>query len=458
MIKNSTDSTRLAVTRVGRSVAQSVLHPRTADQLIEYSARRVEDLLTFAQSAEGEKVARYALLHAVYSSYEYTVNSDSARRLPYQLDELVRNSLANESEDLLIERPWRYNPASANAAMVALRWSEGQERSRLSREFPRIGSGVSQNMFREAADFLFAWSDCLIVSASSSLHDEDRPRALRKSEERLRALRHLVPVIRGQAQLLIVGLPGEVAWIAALRDPASSRQLLPRSAILALFNHGLTEPVDLLRHDKYAEIVKTLRTAGVSAADSATKGIRNAVGRYRKENRESLWKAAIRRARGELKAILEQTITARQTAFEDRFESILNVVGIAWRRLDDGTIPGAADFLLGKNDTDQVVVELKTSQQENLVDLNGATDVIRGAAIVSLENLPKVTLANPGFDPNVPWQARNVNDLALVEASQFAYGVTLLASGEVNEDAFLDWLTHPGMLSVSQLRPLATIK
>ena len=76
---------------------------------------------------------------------------------------------------------------------------------------------------------------------------------------------------------------------------------------------------------------------------------------------------------------------------------------------------------------------------------------IKGAAIVRLEHLPKATLANPGFDPNVRWQARNVRDLALVEACQFVRGISLLACGEIDKDAFLNWLAKPGLLSISQL-------
>ena len=86
-----------------------------------------------------------------------------------------------------------------------------------------------------------------------------------------------------------------------------------------------------------------------------------------------------------------------------------------------------------------------------MVGLNEATDVIKGAAIVKLEHLPKATLANPGFDPNVHWQARNVRNLALVEACQFVYGISLLACGEVEKAAFLNWLAQPGLLSARQL-------
>ena len=95
---------------------------------------------------------------------------------------------------------------------------------------------------------------------------------------------------------------------------------------------------------------------------------------------------------------------------------------------------------------------MKSVQGEGAIGLNSATEVISAASIVDLGHLPKVTIANPGFDPNVPWQARKATELALVEACQFAYGISLVARGDVSKDAFLGWLAQPGMLSVSQLR------
>lgn len=70
--------------------------------------------------------------------------------------------------------------------------------------------------------------------------------------------------------------------------------------------------------------------------------------------------------------------------------------------------------------------------------------------------LCKATLANPGFEPNVRWQVSNVEDLALVEACQFAYGLSLVTRGEVTKGMFLDWLRIPGMVAVNQLRGLVS--
>ena len=446
-----TESTRLAVTPIGCVVAQSVLHPRSADQLIKYAAGRAEDLLSLTQDESGEKTLRYVFLHAAYSSDEYNLRY-GAKSLPYQLEGLVSNALADQSEDFLIERPWIRNEKPANAAMVVMRWAEGRPRNELAREFQYIGSGVCQTMFQEGAQILFAWSDCLTASTIPHLVDKERPKALRGDPDLLRSLRYLASAIRTQAVPIVVGLPGEVTWIYRLTAEASVQRFLSRPAILALFNRRLIDPVDLLRHDKFAEIIDAFTSVGVPDPNNAAQSLKNAVRKYRQDRRKSLWESAIGRAPERLKALLEKTVSACGKDFEERVETLLDEVGIEYERLDDGRTPGAPDLCLELNQTGGIVTELKTAQNDGLVGLNESTDVIKGAAIVKLDHLPKVTLANPGFDPNVPWQARKIRDLALVEACQFAYGISLLACGGVDKAVFLNWLARPGLLSVGQLR------
>ena len=409
-------------------------------------------MVSLSEEEELEEILNFSLLYAAYASDEYNEIRGNSRALPYQLDNLVSNTLADRAEQYLIEHPWRRNVKSANAAMVAIRWANGQERNALAREFQRIGSGILQTMFREGAEIIFAWSDCLRAGTAPNLLDEDRPCVLQQSADIIRALRNLVWTMRAHASPLFEGLPGDVAWMGALTVEASGQRLLSRRAIMSLYNANLVTSDRLLRRDKYQEIVSALRVVDIQDADYTTKELRSAVEKYRQDSRGSLWRRAIDKVPGKLKKLFEETIDARQKLFETKIEDILEEAGIAYERLDDGTVPGAPDLRLGLNHTIQVVVELKTGEGKNAVRLNSATDVIKGAAIVGLPDLPKVTVANPGFEPNVAWQARNVKDLGLVEASQFAYGISLLACGDITKEMFLDWLVHPGTVSVSQLR------
>lgn len=445
-------SPRLSVSPIGRTVAQSILHPRSADQLMRFAAERVDDLLTSGEG-EGEaneELLHYSILHAAYSSDEYSIRG-SNRNLPYQLDNLVRNTFADAANELLIERPWQRNAAAANASMLAVRWIGGRARGELAPELPVIGSGVVQTMIREGTEILFAWSDCLISATGSQLIDEDRPAALGTDRALHRSLRNLAAVIRAQARMMAVGLPGDVVWMARLISngaESAGRPLLSRSGILALWGNGLTEPIELLRHDTFARIVEALRPLGPPDLDGLVRSLRDAVRQYRQDRRARLWRISIDRAPEDVKAILQDMADTRGKDFEKSVEALLDTTGIAYERLDDGRTPGAADLLLGVNLAVQIVIELKTAEGEGAIGLNEATDVIKGAAIVNHPDLPKATVANPGFDPNVLWQIRNVRDLALVEASQFAYGISRLARNEINNSTFLDWLAQPGMNSI----------
>ena len=312
MTKNST---RLSITPVGRAVAQSVLHPRSSYQLVEYAADRVSDLLVLNQQAESEEILYYSLLYAAYTSDEYNAVRGNSRALPYQFDNLIANTLADRSERYLIEHPWRRNVKSANAAMVAMRWARGRDRNSLAREFQRIGSGVLQNMFREGAEILFAWSDCLTAGTMPHLIDEDRPPVLREGSDLRRALRNLVSTMRAQAGPLVEGLPGEVAWMAGLTHGSSGQRILSRRAIVSLFDNGLADPDELLRRDMYPEIVSALRKVETQDADDVTKNLRTAVGQHRQDNRRKLWRNAIDSVTGRLKALFEGTVIARHTIF-----------------------------------------------------------------------------------------------------------------------------------------------
>ena len=221
--------------------------------------------------------------------------------------------------------------------------------------------------------------------------------------------------------------------------------VLSRSAIIALWKHDLTDPQELLRRDTFPKIIGALKPLGFRDLNGVVVSFRNAVGLYRQGHRARRWGMAIERAPANVKEILQDMPETRETSFEDKVEALLDAIGIAFHRLDDGKVAGAADLHIGLNHHVQVVLEMKTAQGEGTIGLNEATDVVKGAAIVDMAHLPMATLANPGFDPNVPWQARNVKGLALIEACEFAFGISLLAQREIDKETFLGWLTQPGV-------------
>ena len=442
------NSTRLSVSPIGRVVAGSTLHPSSVHQLLEYLTQRGSELLSLVQDEDREFLFFFAILHAVYSSKEYD-SFGNGFQLPYQLGRDILDELPGQCEEYLIERPWSRNLKSANAALLGVRWVSGEDRRTLSRDYGNIGSGVLQTMFQQGTNILFSLSDCLSASSLPHIGDYDRPKMLRKRDDLLPGLRSLASIIRENAIPLSLGLPGDVSWIGGLEEKTTGRKILSRHAVLQLKEKGLFEPLNLLRHETYQDIIEALIAANISDPGNKAQELRTAVREYRIELRDSLWKLAIASAPEELKEILRQMRKARDRQFENVVERLLKAVGMAYERLDDGKIAGAPDFRIGLNHRTQIVVELKTTA--NLVNLNSATDVVKGAAIVGLDELPMVTLANPGFDPNVPWQARKIERLTLVEACVLACGISRLARGDIQKESFLKWLTRPGMLELRAL-------
>ena len=431
----NSNSTKLSTTPIGRAVAQSGLHPRSANQLIEYATKRAGDLLSCQDEKGGEKRLHYALLHAAFSSDEYSI-SGGVKNLPYQLGNLVPNSLADESEPCLIERPWIRNPGAANAAMVVMRWTEGHPRSQLAPEFRPVGSGVLQLMIQEGANILSSWCDCLIVCTDPRLADGDRPDILRDNPDILSSLRNLASVIRVYIILLRKGVPGNILWMTELMKGDTDYPLLSRDEIMALFQHNIREPQDFWKHDRSQLIIDALKSVRISDLNELLKDIRHAIRQYRQRKRKQLWHSSAEYVPVKLKPLIREIESARDREFETKIEELLDSSDIAYKRLDDGKIPGAADLYLGRDHAIQAVVELKTAKGEGTVSQNEAADVKIGASIVGLDDLPKVTLANPGFDLNVPWRVRNIRDLSLIEACHFTHGIALLISGEINENTF----------------------
>lgn len=441
-------STRLSVTPMGRVVAQSVLHPLSAHELLRFSSDQCSNLLDLMEDDQEEQKLFFIFLHAAFSSPEYEARTGE-RILPYQLNPLIPNPLADQAEPYLIESPWRRNCKAANAALIALRWSQGEARNKLAVEFETIGSGILQAMFREISEILFSWADVINAATSPNISDADRPQFLIDNIDLLRALRNLSSSIRAFAKLVYAGLPGDVQWIRNLVSEDTGQPLFPREAILRFRKADIVLPEHFLERGKSNIILDILKDLGIVDLNDAMITLRREAPKYKDKNRRDLWKSCLFYAAEEARPIFEKTIDSRGKDFEVQIENLLDLVGLSYTRLDDGRTPGAADLHIGLNHAAQVVVELKSSEKS--VSLNSATDVIKGAAIVGLDHLPKLTIANPGFEPNVSWQARNIRDLALVEACDFCYGLALLSSNKIDKDSFLDWVSQPGILSAKSL-------
>jgi helicase len=88
--------------------------------------------------------------------------------------------------------------------------------------------------------------------------------------------------------------------------------------------------------------------------------------------------------------------------FEKAFESILAVLKIKYKRLDDKTITGAPDYLVQLQDSPSLIIELKSKEGDKLVDYNKAVEVLAASEVHGHKDTFCVTLCHPGIDPSVP--------------------------------------------------------
>ncbi|MXE65809.1 hypothetical protein FQ033_23815, partial [Escherichia coli] len=117
----------------------------------------------------------------------------------------------------------------------------------------------------------------------------------------------------------------------------------------------------------------------------------------------------------------------------------------------DGKRTGAPDYLLSFTNSPDIVVELKTKLGENLVDFNGATDVLRASELYGYGDNFCVTLCHPGVDPSVLPIIEKCGRLSIVEGHDLGEALLRLLSGNLTQEQLWQWLSIPGAASAEDL-------
>ncbi|ECC1758263.1 hypothetical protein FNH52_22125, partial [Salmonella enterica subsp. arizonae] len=142
---------------------------------------------------------------------------------------------------------------------------------------------------------------------------------------------------------------------------------------------------------------------------------------------------------------------ARGIEYEQAFEVLLSLAEINYIKLDDGKRTGAPDYLLSFTNSPDIVVELKTKLGENLVDFNGATDVLRASELYGYGDNFCVTLCHPGVDPSVLPIIEKCGRLSIVEGHDLGEALLRLLSGNLTQEQLWQWLSIPGAASAEDL-------
>ena len=119
-------------------------------------------------------------------------------------------------------------------------------------------------------------------------------------------------------------------------------------------------------------------------------------------------------------------------------------LGITFERLDDGIKTGAPDYAIQLKHSPVLIFELKSRAGDNLVDYNGATEVLASSEIHGHKDAFCVTLCHPGVDPSVPMAITGSCRLSVVEATDFGEALLRLCQGRLNQEQLWQWLATPG--------------
>jgi helicase len=452
----SADSGVLSVTPVGKAVGLSGLTPETSSFVLDYFSRKSGDLIeclpTSVSPGDLDKLAFLVLSSALSSPEFVPMNGKSeTRQLHWTLDkDFLFN--ADVYSDSLCERVWRANVKPVNAAHICLQWMKGAALRDLERLLPDLRAGAIRELIRNVVWVLQGVSAIL-----TSVVDKRMPRELLPSVIALRGanldeLSKLPRVIRRFTSRLNVGLPDNALWLTELNIVGGNFKL-SREEILSIYHAGYSRPESLMLGSAEADEVrnKVFEKARPSPVVKSN-WLRDSVREWKKESRKAYSERHQRRAKKCPNVdLVKGYYESLGDNFEKSFEAVLDVLKIEYVKVDGSGVTGAPDYLLKLADSPGVVVELKSKQNDKLVNYNEATEVLAASEIHGFKEYFCVTLCHPGVDPSVPLTIAGCGRLSVIESGDLAEALLRLCEGKLTQSQLWQWLTTPGQALVDDL-------
>lgn len=443
-----TNGDLLYATTVGKAIAYTGLRPNSGIELIKYCADKADILMSYLDSHKSglDKFA-YLIFYACFSCSEFRAKDGHtpSRFLPYPLDNWYHTP--SEAVEHLIEPMWQTNRLATNASKLSLDWINGVEIVTLERSFQNLTAGMLRESFRNLIWVMQGLSTILLSVIDSRIPLSERPRLLNLDDEKIAKLKRLPRVIRRLSYRLNEGLPDDVLWITSLSKIESPQNFrLQRPEILSLRANGAITPERLALGTPEMDTIRLRSFHKVKPSPHAKANwLRNA---------SRVWKTNQRRVTAERHIRKAQSIgvgdefqfyySSLGNHFESAFEGILTLLGIEFQVLDDKTQTGAPDYLLLLADSPDSVVELKSKQNDKLVDYNGATEVLAASEIHGYGQSFCCTLCHPGVDPSVAPVIVNCARLSIVESHDLGEALLRIAMGELSQGQLWQWLATPG--------------
>ncbi|WP_437557541.1 DEAD/DEAH box helicase [Acidithiobacillus sulfuriphilus] len=446
----------LVATTIGRAIAHSGLLPDTGIYLINYSVGHLDSLIKLLPTADqpGDLGRLHYLICCVcFSSpeFRYFRRSTPTRFLPWPLEKVT----LFDAEPLLDDLPepvWQADLYPINAAKLSIDWIEGAELAVLERSLPQLSAGMLRDMYRNLVWVLQGFASVLTAAADKRTPLASKPVVLAGGDAIFDKLAKLPRIIRRLSFRVTQGLPEDVLWMADINSPGADFRLI-RSEVLSLRVSGYIRPEQVMLGTQEANKARLVAFTKVKPAPQAKANwLRDACRDWKIDQRKRSAERHLKRARRCVNVkLVDEFYTKRGTDFEEVFESILGILGISFRRLDDKTKTGAPDYLLALKESPALVVELKSRDGDKLIDYNRAVEVLAASEVHGHKNAFCVTLCHPGVDPSVPLVIAACGRLSVVESSDLGEALLRMCEGSLSQGQLYAWLASPGQALAADL-------
>jgi helicase len=436
---------KLSATPVGKIVGHSGLMPETCIFLLNYIVEKAEVLIECLPmpNAEGD-IAKLAFL--IFSACLFSPEFNGAQKtrfLPYPLSKYALFDADCYAADLA-EPVWYADFATVNGTHLSCEWIKGAELRSLEGKLPNLSAGMLLELFRNLTWVLQGLSAIAAAAADKRVPIALRPRVL-KSTQSLDALAKLPRVIRRLSFRLGEGLPDDILWMMSLNQPGSEFRM-SRSEILAFKEVGYSTLEKVMQGSADADAVRIAIFAKAKPTPQVKSNwLRDACREWKSRQRQRAAERHMKRAsRCSHPDLVERFYVSKGTDFERVFEAILSFLKVDFDRLDDKSKVGAPDYLIRLQDSPPLVIELKSKENDKLVDYNKAVEVLAASEIHGYKDSFCVTLCHPGVDPSVPMVIATCGRLSVVESHDLGEALLRLCESTLSQQQLWQWLATPG--------------
>ncbi len=439
---------RLIATPVGKSVGHSGFRPISAVMLVEYFSTKGNVLASLIGTPiNNDRINRFAYLifAASFSIPEFRPHQGKqpSRFLPWSLKNIPFD--ASSYADDLFEPNWFADLLPTNAAQFSLDWINGAMLVDQEKTEKNIRAGTLLEMYRNLGWVLQGIS--LILSAASDKRTPEplRPKSLQENESLISILRKLPRAITRLSYRVATGLPDDVLWMNTINQTGEPFKVT-RDEIIGFREKQFSKPELLVLGDSNSDHIRcAVFEKAKPAPQVKANWFRDRCRSWKSDQRIRAQERHQQRARGcsEI-ALIQEFYEARGDEFELAFEEILTNLGIGFNKLDDNTKTGAPDYLIQLKDSPPLIFELKTREGNNLINYNGATEVLAASEIHGHKDTFCVTLCQPGVDPSVPMNITGSGRLSVVESNDLGEGLLRLCQGKLTQEQLWQWFATPG--------------